>query len=1006
MKRYISRFAAAVLAFLCLAGITVNAADRIPVNLNEPYALDFSLDSWGYSPTYELSFDINKTTDYEMFTSGSQRTMIALYKMNGGGYSLVASSGYNDDEDSDKDNAYINHTLEEGASYFCRVLRKDSRAPVGSNDATFTVREYVDDSTILADFNSTADFPDENFKNYLLNTKKVDFYPDGKLTKYEADKITYLEPTSKGITSLKGIEFFSNLEWISCYSNKLTAIDLSNCPKLRRLSCDHNNITSLDLSRCPKLQRLFCYNNELSSLDLTHNALLYELDCNYNHISTIDLSKCPLLLRVEVTDNDLTSINVKGLGLLEYLELQNRQNTSNHGNNKLTSLDLSGCVNLNYLDVSGNALTSLDLSQNKTMGELHCENNKISALNVRNCSVLDNLSCSNNELTKLDISDNNDLGILNCSGNKLTELDLSSHPLLEYLACNNNNINALDISGNPKLVKLYENGPKNASADPLEYGSYNDVYMCLDKKVQVTANKPAPGNLIAIDENNFPDEVFREYVKQFDKDNDGYFSQEELWDVKMIKLSEMTLDNLEGIRFFSKLEEFSAAWQVKFKSADFSGLTKLKDVYINQARVENMNVDGCTSLKYLEIYGNRLETLNVTDCHELLELNVYGSSLEMLDISECPKLRYLDVGNTDIDFIDISECPTLVKIYLEGSRKTEAGRYTYSFSLSQFELTIDKDCQVKYMKPTPTPTVTPAATVTPAVTATPAADPNVSPTAAPKATTKPGTTDTPKATTNPNATLTLNKKTANIVCGKDLTLKATLKGASDTVTWSSSNDKVASVDKDGKVTAKQAGAVTITATAAGKTATCNVQILFKDVTNEKDFWYAPTYYLANTGVVKGYDKQTKFKPANVCTRAQMVTFIWRLKGEPAPKTSKNKFKDVKKTDYFYKACLWGNENHIVEGYKDGTFGPKIVCARRHAVTFLWRLAGKPNPKTTKNKFKDVKKTDYFYKATLWASEKKILAGYSDGTFRPNGNCLRRQMVTFLYKYDKFVNKKG
>ncbi|MBO4578898.1 MAG: S-layer homology domain-containing protein, partial [Clostridiales bacterium] len=84
---------------------------------------------------------------------------------------------------------------------------------------------------------------------------------------------------------------------------------------------------------------------------------------------------------------------------------------------------------------------------------------------------------------------------------------------------------------------------------------------------------------------------------------------------------------------------------------------------------------------------------------------------------------------------------------------------------------------------------------------------------------------------------------------------------------------------------------------------------------------------------------------------------------------------------------------------------QIVCARRHAVTFLWRLAGKPSPKTTKNKFSDVKKSDYFYKATLWASEKKILAGYDDGTFRPNGDCLRRQMVTFLYKYDKNINKK-
>ncbi|MBP5654652.1 MAG: S-layer homology domain-containing protein [Clostridiales bacterium] len=187
---------------------------------------------------------------------------------------------------------------------------------------------------------------------------------------------------------------------------------------------------------------------------------------------------------------------------------------------------------------------------------------------------------------------------------------------------------------------------------------------------------------------------------------------------------------------------------------------------------------------------------------------------------------------------------------------------------------------------------------------------------------------------------------------------------------------------------------------------CEITVLYRDVTNENDFWYTPTNYLTAKDVVKGYENQTLFRPSRNCTRAQMVTFIWRLMGEPEPKTTNCKFSDVKSSDYFYKACIWGNENHIVEGYKDGTFGPQIVCARKHAVTFLWRLAGQPSPKSSANKFKDVKKSDYFYTATLWASEKGILAGYSDGTFKPDGECLRRQMVTFLYKYDKYVNKKG
>lgn len=172
---------------------------------------------------------------------------------------------------------------------------------------------------------------------------------------------------------------------------------------------------------------------------------------------------------------------------------------------------------------------------------------------------------------------------------------------------------------------------------------------------------------------------------------------------------------------------------------------------------------------------------------------------------------------------------------------------------------------------------------------------------------------------------------------------------------------------------------------------------FSDVKNPKEFWFKPVYWASEKGITTGY-KDGKFKPGNECTRAQMVTFLWRMKGSPAPKTKSTSFKDVKKTAYYYKPVLWAVEKGITTGYSKTSFKPNNVCTRAQTVTFLWRMAGKPKPKTSKSKFSDVKKNAYYYKAVLWASEKGIVAGYKDGTFKPNEKCLRRQIVTFLWKY--------
>lgn len=142
----------------------------------------------------------------------------------------------------------------------------------------------------------------------------------------------------------------------------------------------------------------------------------------------------------------------------------------------------------------------------------------------------------------------------------------------------------------------------------------------------------------------------------------------------------------------------------------------------------------------------------------------------------------------------------------------------------------------------------------------------------------------------------------------------------------------------------------------------------------------------------------KFGPKQGCTRAQIVSFLWRMAGSPEPETIENPFKDVHIQNYYYKAVLWAVENGITSGTAEDRFSPKKTCTRAEAMTFLWRFAGSPDSTTDTNPFRDVKRTHYYYNAVLWAVENRITAGVASDKFGPKQTCTRAQIVTFLYRY--------
>ena len=139
-----------------------------------------------------------------------------------------------------------------------------------------------------------------------------------------------------------------------------------------------------------------------------------------------------------------------------------------------------------------------------------------------------------------------------------------------------------------------------------------------------------------------------------------------------------------------------------------------------------------------------------------------------------------------------------------------------------------------------------------------------------------------------------------------------------------------------------------------------------------------------------------FTPDGICTRAQAVTFLWRVAGSPTPKTEAMPFEDVLNGSYYYEAVLWAVENGITVGTSATTFSPELTCSRAHIVTFLWRAANSPSVKTA-NPFTDVAADAYYIDAVLWAVKHKITVGTTLSTFSPDEGCTRAQIVTFLYR---------
>ena len=357
-----------------------------------------------------------------------------------------------------------------------------------------------------------------------------------------------------------------------CDLNKDGYLSIAEVTKVKELFVYNMGIGSLKgVEIFTELQTLSCYYNSISSLDVTKNTKLRNLIFGSNEVSSIDLSKNTALKHISCYDNKLTSLNVSNCPDLDYLDCMY---------NRLTSLDVSKNTKLVELICSGNGLTSLDLSKNTALEKLNCDDNKLTSLNLTNNKKLKKLDCSLNKINSTE------MGKL---VNSLPKLEGSRGTFIPcYPKTDDNVITSSQVSVARE---------KNWNVKVLVGGDYEDY-----------DGQPEG---IAIDEINFPDPVFRAYVKNnCQSDGDDILTDAEIAAVKVIAIISGTMGNpvsdLTGIGFFTELEMLFC-FNNNLTTIDLSNNKKLKELICNNNQIKGEGMDQL--ITSLHDTGGKLEVI-------------------------------------------------------------------------------------------------------------------------------------------------------------------------------------------------------------------------------------------------------------------------------------------------------------------------------------------------------------------------------------------------------------
>ena len=488
-------------------------------------------------------------------------------------------------------------------------------------------------------------FPDAEFRRFLRDC--CDTNNDGKL---DVDIQNMTIPTSYAIKNLKGIESFEDLEKLDCHDIGLTTLNVGKNFKLKELDCSGNQLKEYYPILSSGLKKLNCSNNKLTymNLGILYGLNLEEVDCSNNNITKIVMDSVGELVKFDCSNNDLMT------------------------------LDVSQCLKLKELNCSGNQLMELDVGHQTQLTQLDCSNNKLTELNVKQNGGLISLICNDNQLTTLDLSQNHSLSHLNCAKNRLACVDVTGISGT-IMADGNRRPIAVRTDGTFNLTTLpgfdvskatFWNGgivsgttlSVNAGADEVSY-QYNCGNGVNPTFIFETS--------LPINEDNFPDDNFRNYIKTYKAGGRDVLTVEEQRKVETIEVEGKNISSLKGIEAFPNLKELNCG-NDSIQKLDLRQNPELEKLICNKNQLTQLDLSKNPQIYHLNCSENQLKQLDVSNLKELLTLDCSHNDLEQLDVKNSKILVALNCSAnqlTELD-ADVTHKPNLERVECQNNQLT------------------------------------------------------------------------------------------------------------------------------------------------------------------------------------------------------------------------------------------------------------------------------------------------------------------------------------------------